>query len=47
MAERARRDEALRFSDKEARRLELNTIEVDTTTTVDDLARRVAESFGL
>ena len=32
---------------KEARRLELNTNEVDTTMTVDDLARRVTESFGL
>jgi chloramphenicol 3-O-phosphotransferase len=32
---------------EEAKRLELNTIEVDTTMTVDDLARRVAESFGL
>ena len=32
---------------EEARRLELNTIEVDTTMTVDDLARRVTESFGL
>jgi len=32
---------------KEARRLELNAIEVDTTMTVDDLARRVTESFGL
>ena len=33
--------------DDEAKRLELNTIEVDTTMTVDDLARRVAEAFGL
>jgi 2-phosphoglycerate kinase len=32
---------------KEAKRLELNTIEVDTTMTVDDLARRVTEAFGL
>jgi 2-phosphoglycerate kinase len=32
---------------KEARRLELNAIEVDTTMTMDDLARRVTESFGL
>jgi 2-phosphoglycerate kinase len=32
---------------EEARRLELNTIEVDTTMTVDDLARRVAVPFGL
>jgi 2-phosphoglycerate kinase len=32
---------------EEAKRLELNTIEVDTTMTVDDLARRVTEAFGL
>jgi hypothetical protein len=32
---------------EEAKLLELNTIEVDTTMTVDDLARRVTESFGL
>ena len=32
---------------EEAKPLELNTIEVDTTMTVDDLARRVTESFGL
>ena len=32
---------------EETRRLELNTIEVDTRMTVDDLARRVTESFGL
>jgi 2-phosphoglycerate kinase len=32
---------------EEAKRLELNTIEVDTTMTEDDLARRVTESFGL
>jgi hypothetical protein len=32
---------------EEAKRLELNTIEVDTTMTVDDLARRATESFGL
>src|SRR5215510_2716806 len=32
---------------EEAKRLELNTIEVDTTMTVDDLARRVTGSFGL
>jgi hypothetical protein len=31
----------------EAKPQELNTIEVDTTMTVDDLARRVAETFGL
>jgi 2-phosphoglycerate kinase len=32
---------------EEAKRLELNTIEVDPTITVDDLARRVREAFGL
>jgi hypothetical protein len=32
---------------EEARRLELNSIEVDPTMTVDDLTRRVTESFGL
>ena len=32
---------------EEAKRLELNTIEVDTMMTVDDLARRVTELFGL
>jgi len=32
---------------EEAERLELHTIEVDTTMTVDDLARRVRELFGL
>lgn len=32
---------------EEAKRLELNTIEVDTTMTVDDLAIRVTESFTL
>jgi len=32
---------------EEAKRLELNTIEVDPTITVDDLARRVTEAFGL
>jgi hypothetical protein len=32
---------------EEAKRLELNTIEVDITMTVDDLARRVTEAFGL
>jgi len=32
---------------EEAKRLELNTIEVDTTMTVDDLTRRVTELFGL
>jgi hypothetical protein len=32
---------------EEAKRLELNAIEVDITMTVDDLARRVTESFGL
>jgi hypothetical protein len=32
---------------EEAKLLELNTIEVDTTMTVDDLARRVTEPFGL
>jgi hypothetical protein len=32
---------------EEARRLELNTIEVDPTITADDLARRVTEAFGL
>jgi hypothetical protein len=32
---------------EESKRLELNTIEVDTTMTVEDLARRVKESFGL
>ena len=31
----------------EAKRLELNTIEVDTMMTEDDLARRVTEQFGL
>ena len=31
---------------KEAQRLGLNTIEVDTTMTVDDLAGRVAEALG-
>jgi hypothetical protein len=35
-----------RISD-EAKRLELNTLEVDTTMTAADLARRVAEAFGL
>jgi 2-phosphoglycerate kinase len=32
---------------EEAKRLELNTIEVDTMMTEDDLARRVTEQFGL
>jgi 2-phosphoglycerate kinase len=32
---------------EEAKRLGLNTIEVDTTMTVDDLASRVAAAFGL
>jgi len=32
---------------EEAKLLELNTIEVDPTMTVDDLARRVTEPFGL
>ena len=32
---------------EEAQHLELNTIEVDTTVTVDDLTRRVAEAFAL
>jgi 2-phosphoglycerate kinase len=32
---------------EEAKRLELNTLEVDTATTVDELARRVTEAFGL
>jgi len=32
---------------EEAKRLELNTIEGDITMTVDDLARRVTEPFGL
>jgi len=32
---------------EEAKRLELNSIEVDPTMTVDDLTRRVTESFGL
>jgi hypothetical protein len=32
---------------EEAKLLELNTIEVEPTMTVDDLARRVTESFGL
>ncbi len=32
---------------EEAKHLELNTIEVDPTITVDDLARRVTEAFGL
>jgi len=32
---------------EEAERLELNIIEVDLTMTVDDLTRRVTESFGL
>jgi 2-phosphoglycerate kinase len=32
---------------EEAKRLELNTIEVGATMTVDDLARRVTELFGL
>src|SRR5262245_18173495 len=32
---------------EEAKRLELNIIEVDTRMTADDLARRVAETFGL
>ncbi|HEY1629507.1 MAG TPA: AAA family ATPase [Tepidisphaeraceae bacterium] len=32
---------------EEAKRLGLKTIEVDTTMTVDDLAGRVAEAFGL
>ena len=32
---------------EEANRLELKTIEVDTTVTEDDLARRVTEQFGL
>ena len=34
-------------SDEEAQRLGLNTIEVDPTMTVDDLAGRVSEAFGL
>lgn len=32
---------------EEAKRLVLNTIEVDTTMTVDDLARQVTEAFVL
>jgi hypothetical protein len=32
---------------EDAKHLELNTIEVDHTITVDDLARRVTEAFGL
>ena len=32
---------------EESKHLELNTIEVDPTITVDDLARRVTEAFGL
>jgi len=32
---------------EEAKRLGLNTIEVDTAMTVDDLARRVTKAFGL
>ena len=32
---------------EEAQRLELNTIQVDSTMTVDDVAGRVAETFGL
>lgn len=32
---------------EEAKRLDLNSIEVDPTMTVDDLTRRVTESFGL
>ena len=32
---------------EEAQRLELKTIEVDSTMTVDELARRVAEALGL
>lgn len=32
---------------EEAKRLELNTLEVDTATTVDELTRRVTEAFGL
>ena len=33
--------------DEEAKRLELNTIEVDPTMAAEDLARRVTEMFGL
>ena len=32
---------------EEAKRLELRVIEVDTTMTENDLARRVAEAFGM
>jgi hypothetical protein len=32
---------------EEAQRLEMNTIEVDTTMTVDDLTGRVAEALRL
>jgi hypothetical protein len=32
---------------EEAKRLELNAIEVDATMTVDDLGRRVTELLGL